>query len=204
MGLSARHADAFTELLNIGVGRAAAQLNRLVNSSIELNVPVVELVSAGNVAHCIGEPDKDDVTLVEITFFGPLEGHAILSFATDSAASVAALMADGDCDEETRAAAVTELGNILLNSVVGSIMNVLEAGIDYRVPRHYEGPRRNAPGVSDLGGHIGLSAGARFTVRENRVDGQVLLIFAVDAFSALISAIDRIDGRSLTEATWPT
>ena len=36
--------DALTEILNIGIGRAAASLSRMVETRVELRVPEIELI----------------------------------------------------------------------------------------------------------------------------------------------------------------
>src|ERR1700722_10270615 len=72
--------DALTELVNIGVSRAAAGLRKMVGEEVLLSVPSVEVVSHRLAITLIGERESDDLIAVLQDFAGAFSGRALLIF----------------------------------------------------------------------------------------------------------------------------
>lgn len=72
--------DALTELVNIGVSRAAASLRKMVNRQVILSVPSVEVVTRKSAAALIGQRENEDLIAVHQQFEGPFSGRALLIF----------------------------------------------------------------------------------------------------------------------------
>jgi CheY-specific phosphatase CheX len=120
--LTPQQNDMLTELANIGMGHAASTLNNLIGHRVRLQVPSVEIISHAHPA-LTGD---GSVAAVSMGFRGSFSGNAALMFPAESAAILVAALTgeapDADLSEELRAGTLAEVGNILLNGVMGSIM----------------------------------------------------------------------------------
>lgn len=72
--------DALTELVNIGVGRAAASLRTMVGEQVLLSVPSVAVITRERAAQIIGESETSKLVAVHQAFEGDLSGRALLIF----------------------------------------------------------------------------------------------------------------------------
>ena len=64
--------DAIVEIFNIGVGKAANSLNKILSYTIELNVPTIDIlysyVGSGQLGNLPGLDKIKDVSLVKMNF----------------------------------------------------------------------------------------------------------------------------------------
>ena len=72
--------DALVEIVNIGVGRAAANLRKMIGDQVLLSVPSIEVVSRQRAARLIGERELAGLVAVRQDFTGPFSGRALLIF----------------------------------------------------------------------------------------------------------------------------
>ncbi|RYI99724.1 MAG: chemotaxis protein CheX, partial [Acetobacteraceae bacterium] len=72
--------DALTELVNIGVSRAAVGLRKMVGEQVLLSVPSIELISQRVAAALVGEREGQDLIAVRQGFAGVFSGQAMLIF----------------------------------------------------------------------------------------------------------------------------
>jgi len=184
--------DALTELVNIGIGHAASTLNSLIGHKIRLVVPSIEILTIQSI---IDHPQlcaEGDVSAVSMAFRGSFNGNASLMFPLESASTLVAVLTDEAADSpqlnELRSGTLAEVGNILLNGVMGSIGNMLSASLNYSVPTYHESP------LPDVLGHqqaeAVLVARANFFVDELRIEGNILLFFEIESFQALIESVN--------------
>ena len=68
MDLDELEHDALTELVNIGVSRAAASLRKMVNKEVILSVPSVEIVTRKSAASLIGQRESESLIAVQQQF----------------------------------------------------------------------------------------------------------------------------------------
>lgn len=127
--LSELQSDAITELLNIGMGRAAASLSEMVNEEIKLSVPSLELLSRQRAALKIGIESHRLIAGVKQHFDGPFGGDALLLFPQEKSLElVRVLMRDEiplEMLTELEQDTLTEVGNIILNSCISTLANAL-------------------------------------------------------------------------------
>ena len=201
-GLNAEQLDAVRELINIGVGRAAAILNQMTHVHVTLHVPVVHVLNHRDLKAYLPELDNSTVAGVQIGFKGPFSGTAALVFPPVSASNlVATLTGEEAADEDLdalRIGTLTEVGNIVVNGVLGSISNILRQTVKYSVPTFYEGdtdhvlsPERVARDGTVLLAHIS------FDLEQLLVRGNIVFLFEVGSFEAIAQAIDAIAGEDV-------
>ena len=115
------YVDAVAEVLNVGMGSAAAALSEMINDEVKLSVPGVEFVSRLEATYIIGRKAKTDVSGVHQHFQGAFGGDAMLLFPEEQSLELvrAVLQHDDmalqdltDMEQE----AMTEIGNVILNA----------------------------------------------------------------------------------------
>jgi chemotaxis protein CheC len=127
-------------------------------------------------------------------FSGPFSGIAELVFPTDSASILAAMLTGeepGTPDlDAVRIGTLSEVGNILINSVIGSIGNVLQQRLDYALPNYIEDTVENLLNSDDNNNDsMILLAQTQFTVEQLQIRGDIVLIFEVGSFDVLLNAL---------------
>jgi chemotaxis protein CheC len=86
---------------------------------------------------------------------------------------------------------LTEVGNILINSVVGTLSNVLSQPLHYSPPVYEEEPvMRLLAGQSRVEPLIVL-ARTSFKIRQMQVEGSLLLVFELQSFDNLLLAMAK-------------
>ena len=130
MNITDDQIDTLKELVNIGMGQAAGVLNEMVSAHIKLSVPLVEIVSLSGLNHKLQLLSKDRLAKVQINFNGPFSGTAAMVLAPASAVNLVATLTGeqpGTPDlDSVRAGTLSEVGNIVINGVMGTIVNVLK------------------------------------------------------------------------------
>lgn len=200
--LTEKQIETLKEMMDIGVGRAGSILGELVGSTVKLHVPTVGLCKLGDLDSCLSLAEEAELAAVRQQFSGSLKGLGVLLFPRASGNDLARkLIADDPsitCIDSERMETLTELGNILLNSVLGSLSNLLEQRLEFELPVYAEGTLRSlVPTESDTPGSYDpeaqvLYANAHFDIEAFRVTGNVLIIVEADSFGQLLSKIDQL------------
>lgn len=188
--------DALQELVNIGVGRAAGVLNEMIDSHISLQIPFISILSPVEVKN---ELEKrlggDRISAVRLGFTGSLSGSAQLVFPTDSASTLVSVLTNEELGtpdlDAVKIGTLSEVGNIVINGVMGSISNLLEQHFNYSLPSYIEDTVERLLTVNGFGINVTvLLAQTRFTIEQLHVEGDIILIFKVGSFDVLLEAID--------------
>jgi len=192
--LNPEQEDVLSELVNIGIGRASATLNEMIGHHIQLQVPSVKLIHKEDLHRYIAYEKEALLSSVQMGFQGDFAGNAVLVFPQEAASILVSSLTDEPQDspdmDELKAGTLTEIGNILINGVMGSIANFLNVGLQYSVPDYLE---CQACHLGDLGGKESsiLLAEASFTIDELKVQGDILLIFHVSSFKNLLFCVNQ-------------
>lgn len=201
MNLTGEQLDALQELINIGLGRAASVLNEMLSSHIRLQVPLLKLLSLSDVqAELRQQLGTVQVSATQIKFTGAFLGTAMLIFPRDSAAKLVSVLIDEEHDlpdlDALKIGTLSEVGNIILNGVMGSISNLLDQCLRYSLPLYLEEQTENLL-MGDLEGDpMVLLARTRFTSDRLMITGDILLVFKVGSFDTLLLALDSKLGVS--------
>lgn len=193
--------DALRELINIGVGRAAKVLSEMVDARIILQVPFIKLLTPENLRHEVGHLGGDNLAAVRLGFQGPFSGTAALVFPPDSASKLVAVLTGEEMGtpdlDSVRVGTLSEVGNIVINGVMGSIANVLKLQINYTLPNYTEDNIENLMTPSDAAPDATVVlAHTRFIIEHLHIEGDIILIFEVGSFDTLMKAINADNGSS--------
>jgi chemotaxis protein CheC len=134
---------------------------------------------------------------VQLPFHGSFAGSACLLFPTDSAALLVAALTGEHTDQDTlnslKVPILTEIGNIVLNGVVGSLSNGLQHRITYSVPFYHETSlQRLIQATPSDSSEIILWAQTRFTIEEYDISGDIMLMLGIPDMRLLLNAIDTL------------
>lgn len=196
MNVTADQLDALQELINIGVGRAASLLNEMIDSHIRLEIPFVKVLTASEAYRELAiRFDSDSLAAVRLGFTGSFSGTAGLIFPTESASTLVAVLTDeepGTADlDAVKIGTLSEIGNIVINGVMGSIGNVLKQHMNYTLPVYLEDTIDNLLLSTNVSNSKILLAQARFTIEELEIIGDIILVFEVATFEKLINIINE-------------
>ena len=194
MNVTAEELDALQELINIGVGRAASLLNEMVDSHIRLKIPVVKVLTAADAYQELTTRFHDQtLASVKLRFTGSFYGTASLIFPTDSASTLVAVLTGEDPSADldaVKTGTLSEIGNIVINGVMGSLSNVLKRHLNYTLPVYLEDTLENLLLSAYESDSKILLAQASFTIERLEIIGDIILIFLVGTFDALINAMN--------------
>lgn len=190
--------DALAELLNIGMGLASASLSEIVREEVQLSVPSVEFLLKKELINYITKTNDEKLTCVKQSFSGTFWGNALLLFPeTKSLSLVRAMTGDTlpmedltDMEQDV----LSEIGNIVLNSCLGSLANVLGDQIQSQVPVCLVGTGEEVL-TSDTENskkieHVMLIR-LDFSVPQIDVGGYVVFLLDVDSIARLQEEIDN-------------
>ena len=157
--------DALTEIVNIGVGRAATSLRKMIGDQVFLSVPSIEVVSQKRAARLISEREVSDLVAVRQDFSGPFSGRALLIFPETNSLELVRAVTGGELSPQDvldmEHEALAETGNVILNSCLATMANMLRRSLTMTIPEVLRG------------------SGARlFEVEEDsKTDGLVLFLY---------------------------
>ena len=197
--LSALERDALTELVNIGVSRAASSLRKMVGGEVLLSVPAIEIIPHGTAATLIGEREGDDLVAVRQDFTGAFRGRALLIFPEASGTDLArAVLGEEMVAEEMVAEeaaemereALAETGNVILNSCLATMANMLHRSLSMSLPQVLRGDGRrllsadaDAEGATAEG--LVLFLYINFAVRDRSIRGYIAMVMDMPSLDAL-------------------
>jgi chemotaxis protein CheC len=198
MSMSGIQTDALTEIINVGVGRAALSLNELLGEHIELSVPKAAVMSPEAVSQqLIANQEPLDTTVVQ-DFQGSVRGRAMLAFPQTSAVRLGRIVGDrGDAsDEELNidlCGIVEEVGNIVLNNVLGTIANYIAGQLEFSIPEIWtdvDFQRMTASLSIDSRDQIQVVyADTRFSVSDRQITGSLILVLHVDEMQRIVNTM---------------
>ncbi|SMP66132.1 chemotaxis protein CheC [Desulfonatronum lacustre] len=194
--LTSNQLDVLQELINIGVGHAAGTLNQMSGQHVSLFAPEVIVVPIEKMLSGEIIDATQKVTAIKLSFSGKFSGMASLMFPPESANKLITIILGEEPVAEDmdmmRMGVLQEVGNIVLNGVMGSIGNLLMEHIEYLPPDYYEtsfadlllsdGPRDN----------MLLLAKTNFVLEERLIQGDILVMFRLRTFDSLLAALNRI------------
>ena len=130
--------DALTEVMNMAVGGASEVLSTMVNEEVVLTVPQLEFGDFISLYRKIQGREDDSLVAIHEDFSGSFSGEAFLIFPEQQSLSlVAAILGTDDVSEnlsEVAREALMEIGNIILNSCLGTICNLLGYSVETSLP----------------------------------------------------------------------
>jgi chemotaxis protein CheC len=205
MSLSELERDALTELVNIGVSRAAAGLRQMVGEEVLLSVPSIEVVSYRTAVALLGERESDELVAVRQDFSGAFAGRALLIFPqSNSLELVRAVVGDDMPAEELPTMvheALAETGNIMLNGCLATMANMLRQSLDMTLPEVLRGDGADLFELAsqvDEDGFV-LFLYINFAMQHHDIRGYIAMLMDLPSLTSLKILIGDFITRVMTE-----
>ncbi len=197
--------DALTELVNIGVSRAAASLRKMVNRQVLLSVPAVEIVTRKSAASLIGQRERETLIAVQQLFEGPFSGRALLIFPESNGLSLVRAIVGDEMEEadvvEMEDEALAETGNVILNGCLGSMANLLQHTLKMSIPSVRRGDSNllfESLGTANDDNFV-LFLYINFSVHERNIRGYVAMIMDLPSLEKLKQYIADFINRVISD-----
>ena len=183
--------DALTELVNIGVSRAAASLREMVGEQVHLSVPNVTLVDRAEAIAILHGREADRLVAVHQVFEGDITGRALLIFPETKSLELVRAVTGGELPLEDiielEQEALAETGNIILNGCLSTIANLLKRSLKMSLPEVLRG---HAPDFFSLAppphpGDVVMLLYITFEVRQRDISGYVAMLMDMPSLEAL-------------------
>lgn len=201
--------DALTELVNIGVSRAAVSLRKMVDAHVVLSVPSIEIVTRTTAATLIRERESGDLVAVRQDFSGPIAGRALLIFPEGNSLTLVRAVAGDELSstelEDIKEEALAETGNVLMNGCLASIANMLQRRLTLSLPQVIRGDGQVLFELSTNTWNEGvvIFLYINFAINDRDVRGYIAMLMDLASLSALkvlvgefIQRVAGSDGRA--------
>jgi len=205
--LSELETDALIEIFNIGVGQAAASMSAIVNETVRMSVPSVSFINRTDAARLLDgkAPEAGAICGVSQHYEGAFSTEAILMFPEDKSLEIVRLMVGESVPlkelTEMEQEAMCEIGNIILNSCVGTLANIFQRELHGSLPEYHIG-------TSD---EILIASGSRhdtvvlmlhidFVLEKHQIHGYVAFVLDISALHDLKEQINLYIARAMGQA----
>jgi len=197
--------DALTELLNIGVSRAAVSLRGMIGHQVLLSVPAVAVVTRERAGQILGERADHKLVAIHQAFEGELSGRALLIFPESNSLELVRAVAGGDLSLDDvidlEQEALAETGNVILNGCLATIANMLRRNLKTSLPEILRG---GGPDFFDMAGasageDIVLFLYIDFSVNERDIRGYIAMLMDLPALAALKTLLGEFIRRATGE-----
>jgi chemotaxis protein CheC len=194
--------DVLTELVNIGVSKAAVSLREMVKEQIFLSVPKLELVDRASAIGILRAQESSRLVAVHQVFEGDITGRVLLIFPETKSLELVRAVTGGDLPLEDiielEHEALAETGNIILNSCLSTIANMLQRSLKMSLPEilHGEGPEFFDLAPPPEAGDVVMFLYINFAMRQRDVQGYIVMLMDMPSLAALKSLLQEFIQRT--------
>lgn len=188
--------DAIGELFNIGMGRAAGAMGRLVQEEVVLSVPEIGLLGRSEAANLLAAVTSPRVCGVRQYVRGAFNAETLLIFPQAKSLEIVRAMIGEDVPLEAMTdleqEALSEIGNIILNACIGTLGNILHQDFDISLPEFSVGACAELMGVSETSAtdHV-LLLYIDFRLEKHQISGHVVFIQDLVSVQAFIDSVQK-------------
>jgi chemotaxis protein CheC len=213
IALSELEHDALLEIFNIGVGQAAAAMSGIVGEEVTMSVPSISFLSRSEAAQLLEEAHRrnrsgtgsdpgERICGVSQHYDGAFSTEALLMFPEDKSLELVRLMVGeavplaelSGMEQE----ALSEIGNIILNSCVGTLANIFQQELHGSLPVYHVG---TSDEILDATGTradtVVMMLHIDFILEKHQIHGYVAFILDVTALTDLKEQVDRYLQRAM-------
>ncbi len=193
MKFQARDLNEFRELINSGVRRAASLLSELLDIEVQLQVPVVRTYVLSGLVMPLLQHTDERFTVIELDFSGAYQGKAALIFPADTVQNLTRVFLSNICrgydPETTRNGTIHEMGNVLINGIMGEIAGYLGESLTYTLPQFLQGDSETLLEVLRGNRKAILLAHTHFVIPDYQIREEVLLLIDISAFGEFMETV---------------
>jgi chemotaxis protein CheC len=195
--LSDLEQDALTELVNLGVSRAASNLSEMVGEQVHLSVPNVSMMGRAEAIEILNRSEASKLIAVHQVFDGDVSGRALVIFPEAKSLELVRAVTSAELSLEDiielEHEALAETGNIILNSCLATIANQLERTLTISLPDIVRGDGYllfNLPPPPPAGDVV-MFVYINFAVHQRDIQGYIAMLMDVSSMTALKGLLAR-------------
>jgi len=181
--------DAFAEIANMRVARAATSLRQMLGEQVLLSVPAVHIVTREVAAELVERDNSSKLVAVQQSFEGPFSGRALLIFPEAQSLELVRSIVGADQSLEDvidlEQEALAETGNVILNACLATIANVLRKSMRMSLPTIIRGDGATLFAQPLGGGNLVLFLYIDFTIKSRGMRGFIALLMDLPSIAAL-------------------
>ncbi len=195
--------DALVELFNIGVGQAASAMSEIVNETVAMSVPAISFLTRAAAAKLLASRSTGNGRLCGISqhYSGAFETEAILMFPEEKSQEIVRLMVGESMPLAELSAmeqeAMSEIGNILLNSCIGALANLLGSELHGSLPHYHVGYSNEVLAQAGSDETAVLMLHIEFVIERQQIAGDVAFIMDMTALQDLKQHVTAFLARSV-------
>jgi chemotaxis protein CheC len=187
--------DALCELANVAMARAATNIRRMVGRQILLSVPTCDILAPAVAAERLAKPGNPHLVAVRQDFSGAFTGRALLIFPEQSSLELMHAILGRqippadilDLEDE----ALAETGNVILNSWVATLANLLKQSLKMSLPVVIRREQHHIFESIVIGESVVLFLHIKFEVSQQKMQGYVALIMDLPSIEQLRALIGK-------------
>ncbi|NOU16435.1 MAG: hypothetical protein HOO91_02620 [Bacteroidales bacterium] len=194
MKLSEDQVDYLKEIINIGIGRSANALNKIVKNRVTLKVPILQIITFQEFNSRLESSTGNLLSIVSMDFKGDLSGKVELVFPSPSAVKIVDILTDkayNDLEmDQLRSSTLNEVGNIVLNSLIGTLGNLLKTRFRFSIPRFKECAINEVTRANCSSDYF-IYAETHFSVNDINIDGRFTLFLEPQSHEHFIELLNK-------------
>jgi chemotaxis protein CheC len=191
--LSDLQRDALKEVGNIGAGHAATALSQLLNTTVKLAEPTIDVLKFRDLSNRIGNPDRS-VAALHMYIRGEAPGQMVVLFDRDQAQEfvnrfIKRIIGDIQIFDSIIDSTLKELGNIIAGSYLTALISLTGINLLPSVPTLSYGTIQAAfrTLMSILPDQDVFLIESQFLDKDKAVSGQFILIPETGSLEPLLS-----------------
>ena len=190
--------DAIQELFNIGIGKAAAIINDILDVHINIKVVSARVLSFDTYKNeLLTHNTSGYFSAVRMKYENSFSGIAALVFPPDSANRVFSLITRKIHSAHTQTVVkpetLSEVGNILLNGIMGSISNILGTRLSFSVPEYIENKIEHILEIDEFAEGLEILVGEIcFEIKQHEIVATTIIVMKSSSFSKLIVGLKKL------------
>lgn len=204
--LSIMQKDILTELVNVYIGQAANLLSETVNQKIELTIPQINLLTVSELDFSeykyLSIFSSSYVVSSSMRFGNKFQGKAFLVFPPEHA-KVLISVCTGEIVfpeqsahtirlDDTDLDILREIGNLIINAIIGEFGNLLNIRVEYSIPEIELISIVETQKILLENDIYILVLHTSFTLARTRITGAVFIALSLNSVSLLLEKVNML------------
>ena len=188
--------DFLAEVTDKGLEKAQERLAEFLGQKVKLQPAKVLLISKQELGESLGVGDFERRG-INLGFSGTYNGQAYLMFADGDVEKISKHMSGESADteewEHIKQDVINELGNVVLNGIVGTMSNLVSGKLDFKVPAHVKGTAEKflQENFSEKT-EVCFAGLGLFQLEQLQVDGLICFYFYFSSLDMLLTSITQM------------
>ena len=184
--------DALQEICNVGMGKAAAALAKLLGAFVTLSVPNIRVVGVEQLRVALGAQDDSELRPVRQAFQSDISGEAIVLVGKDGQRELQQLMGHDVGEPDTEVEVLCDITNLLVGACVQSVFEQLGRHICFSQPTLLPCATKTQDGLLPGGRwDVALLLEIHFTLEQGGFGARMVLLLPDAAIRGMKEALDH-------------